>query len=189
MKLPPFAYKLTHPKSIPIKLKKLIEPNFSLKDKKVLDFGCGTGTNARIFEPKDYTGVDIDLDRIELAQELNPKYNFEQIKDEKIDLPDESQDYIFICGVLHHISDEVINKYIKEFKRILKHKGSLLIFEPADFPEWKISSKLMILLDDGEYIRKEKEYFDLFKDFKVKEHNKFRIIYFYRTLFFSATKD
>ena len=189
MKLPPVLYKILHPNSISIKLKKIMEPKFDFKNKKVLDFGCGTGLSSIIFSPKGYLGVDIDFQRIELAQELYPKYEFEIIKNEKINFPDNSLDHGFICGVLHHIPDEIIKKYIPEFKRILKPKGSLLILEPTNFPTWPITSKLMILCDAGKYIRKEEEYQEFFKDFKVKSFEPFRIVYFYRTSFFSATKN
>lgn len=45
-------------------IKYYIKPNicnfFITENKKILDFGCGTGSNSQLFHPKDYIGIDCD---------------------------------------------------------------------------------------------------------------------------------
>ena len=191
MKLSPLIYKIVHPanlinKRINKRLKKYINPY----TKFTLDFGCGVGLNSSIFNSKQYLGVDIDKDRIKYAKTLYPNYNFSAIKNNKIEIPDESVDLIFICGVIHHLSNEEVMAYFHEFQRILKKDGQIARFEPCISKRYKIRSYLMKLFDEGKYIRNIKDYTKLFdKKFKVNIHTIFKSIYFYRMLFFSAKKN
>src|SRR5580693_8454328 len=49
----------------------------------VLDFGCGTGEFAEIFQNDSYHGVDIDVQGINYAKKFHPKYNFSIINNAK----------------------------------------------------------------------------------------------------------
>ena len=41
---------------------------------KVLDFGCGTGSNSKLFNPKDYIGSEVNSSRVESSGKNYPKY-------------------------------------------------------------------------------------------------------------------
>ena len=47
---------------------------------KVLDFGCGTGSNSRLFSPEDYIGSEVDSSRVESSGKKYPKYKEYQKK-------------------------------------------------------------------------------------------------------------
>ena len=53
----------------------LVKKYIDLKDKKILDVGCGVGVYTERFseEGKEVYGIDIDPERIKSAQKLAPK--------------------------------------------------------------------------------------------------------------------
>ncbi|HSV94374.1 MAG TPA: class I SAM-dependent methyltransferase [Spirochaetia bacterium] len=104
------------------------------KNKKILDLGCGDGSDSEIFineyKLKTY-GVDIyKNDRLKKIQGLKYKkggiYN--------IPFPDSSFDYVFLHDILHHIDeiDQSFSKHIsglREVKRVCKKGGTIVIVE------------------------------------------------------------
>ncbi|MBU4310929.1 class I SAM-dependent methyltransferase, partial [bacterium] len=74
MRLSPFIYhKIVRPKfAIKKYILNVIKEEFDFENKKVLDFGCGTGSNSFIFDSSHYLGVDINKERIAYAQKLFP---------------------------------------------------------------------------------------------------------------------
>jgi ubiquinone/menaquinone biosynthesis C-methylase UbiE len=168
-------------------IKNVIQKEFDFNDKKVLDFGCGTGSNSFIFESKDYLGVDVDESRINFANKAFPQYTFKVIKDNTLPTEDNSLDYICIFAVIHHIPDNIFQEYIKEFKRVLKTDGKIVIIEPVLSDSHKFSNWFMKTFDAGEYIRYEEEYKKLLeKDFVITVHKRFNKFFLYNELFFSA---
>ena len=69
------------------------------KGNRVLDFGCGIGSNSKLFESEDYIGVEVDESRVGSARLKYPESQFEQIpfissKDDKMPFDDNSFDII-----------------------------------------------------------------------------------------------
>ncbi len=173
--------------------KSLIDSVFDLSNKKILDFGCGTGSQAVFFEPKLYYGVDIDEKRIQAARKNFPKHLFFLQNENKIKFEDNFFDVILAIAVLHHISDKKLSFYIDEFCRILKKDGVIISVEPCIFPKSNLRNKLMKFFDQGKFIRTEKEYKSFFdKRFLFSTHKKFEtkknFFNFYNIIFFSAKK-
>ena len=78
------------------------------KGDRVLDFGCGIGSNSKLFNPEDYIGVEVDESRVGSARLKYPESQFKQIpfissEDDKIPFEDNSFDIVFISLCLHHI--------------------------------------------------------------------------------------
>jgi len=101
------------------------------KNLRVLEIGCGLGTDGAQFAKAgaDYTGVDlteaaVDLSRLrfELA---NLKGTFRTADAEQLDFPDDSFDLVYSHGVLHHTPD--IEKAINEVHRVLKPGGRAVV--------------------------------------------------------------
>lgn len=186
MRLPPILYqKIIRPKfAIRKYIQNIIQSQLTFENKKILDFGCGTGSICFIFNPSDYVGVDIDIERINYARELFPDYFFLPIKDQKIPFPSESFDFIIIIATLHHIADKLCLDYIKEFSRILKQEGKIVVIEPCLFLKSYLNNQFMEFFDEGRYIRTQKDYLKLFENkFKVTIHKKFKKILFYNEIF------
>jgi len=101
------------------------------KNLRVLEIGCGLGTDGAQFAKAgaDYTGIDlteaaVDLSRLrfELA---NLKGIFRTADAEQLDFPDDSFDLVYSHGVLHHTPD--IEKAISEVHRVLKPGGRAVV--------------------------------------------------------------
>jgi len=98
---------------------------------KVLEIGCGMGTDGAQFAMAgaDYTGIDLTDAAIELARQrfavsgLNG--NFLVSDAENLDFPDESFDLVYSHGVLHHTPD--IEAAIGEIYRVLRPGGRAVI--------------------------------------------------------------
>jgi SAM-dependent methyltransferase len=106
-----------------------------IKDKKVLDFGCGSGYGTALISKycSQAIGVDISSDAIAYAKETNhnSKLSFFEIREvEKSPLPfpDASFDTVLSFQVIEHIKDPQV--YIEEIYRVLKPGGQIIIATP-----------------------------------------------------------
>jgi SAM-dependent methyltransferase len=98
---------------------------------KVLEIGCGLGTDGAQFAKAgaDYTGVDLTDAAIELAQKRFELFQlpgtFRVADAERLDFPDDSFDLVYSHGVLHHTPDTA--GAIREVHRVLKPGGRAVV--------------------------------------------------------------
>lgn len=97
-----------------------------LKNKKIIECGCGTGKISTYFQNKGYsvTAVDIDENILKLAENIverssfkeTPKFEVMSIMNLKY--KNKTFDVVFSNGVLEHFKDNEIIKILKEEIRI-----------------------------------------------------------------------
>ena len=98
---------------------------------KVLEIGCGLGTDGAQFARAgaDYTGVDLTDAAIELAQKRFDLFNlpgkFQTADAEKLDFADDSFDLVYSHGVLHHTPDT--ERAVREIYRVLRPGGRAVV--------------------------------------------------------------
>jgi len=103
----------------------------STRGLRVLEIGCGVGTDGLQFARAGatYTGVDLTEAAVDLARK-----NFEsagmpgqfRVSDaERLDFTDESFDIVYSHGVLHHTPD--IEAAVREIHRVLKPGGQAIV--------------------------------------------------------------
>ena len=104
------------------------------KGAKVLDAGCGEGATAKYLSKEfgyQVIGVDLLDFNIKRAKERNvldpqnPRFNVGNYS--KLDIPDNSLDGIYTLETLVHSPE--YREALKEFSRVLKKGGKLVLFE------------------------------------------------------------
>lgn len=113
-----------------------------LKDvegKSILDAACGPGKYAEILLSKNakVTGFDISSEMIKFAKERNENrgsFFIHDLSEPLTMVKDESFDFVICALALHYIEDW--NLTIKEFHRVLKLKGQLIISIEHPFFEY-----------------------------------------------------
>ena len=147
-----------------------IEKFINLKERKVLDFGCGngTGTVCLSLQGIDIVGVDNNQpgdDGIREAQEYalerGSKATFTWMDGESLNFSKESFDVVLAVDVFEHLRN--LYKVLRETERVLKVGGSLvMIWQPYYAPyggHLKLYSKnpwrqLMPFFNKEKYLRK-----------------------------------
>ena len=109
--------------------------NIDLKDKSILEVGCGAGYGIeqiyKSFKPKEYFAFDVNLKMVSLSiakvkkKHLPVNVFLGDVKETK--LPSNKFDAVFVFTVLHHV--EGWPSALKEINRVLKTKGLLMINE------------------------------------------------------------
>src|SRR5262249_32361207 len=98
---------------------------------KVLEIGCGLGTDGAQFAAAgaDYTGVDLTEAAIDLAGKRfalsDLKGEFRVADAENLDFADDSFDLVYSHGVLHHTPN--IEAAVREIHRVLKPGGRAMV--------------------------------------------------------------
>jgi len=101
------------------------------KNLRVLEVGCGLGTDGAQFAKAgaDYTGIDLTQAAVDLARRRFELFNlpgtFRVADAEKLDFPDNSFDIVFSHGVLHHTPDTP--GAIREVHRVLRNGGRAVV--------------------------------------------------------------
>jgi SAM-dependent methyltransferase len=114
---------------------------------RVLDVGCGPGTNARWFADVDYVGVDINHDYLALARSRY-KGSFIAADLETDDLSTLGLfDVILVNSVLHHLPDDTTRRVLAQLRLRLAPNGRIHVLELV-LPAW-----LLAKLDRGKYPR------------------------------------
>lgn len=136
-------YKYDQPLRLKI-IKKLINKiHGSIKNKKLLDVGCGVGDFSIMFTKMgaDVTGIDITKEVIEKAKnrakQLSCKFLVTSIKD--MDFPPQSFDIITSITLLQHIPDDALSSSVQKIADSLKTGGYIYILEtvpPLTMQEW-----------------------------------------------------
>ena len=142
---------------------------------RVIDVGCGPGTNAAIFAPTGYVGVDLSAEYIASARERYPHHQFE-VWDITKPGPDLGTfDLALINSVFHHLSDDETSTVLRALPKFLRAGAPIHIIDlvlPADLS----LARMLAKLDRGEYPRPLEDWRALLGDLlEVKTFEPFRI--------------
>ena len=103
------------------------------KNKKLLEYGCGTGNNIEIFKSFNahVTGIDISQEGINKANKKIEAENLDVncffMDAENTDFKDGEFDIIVGRGIIHHLN---LKKIYSETSRILNKSGHAIFMEP-----------------------------------------------------------
>lgn len=97
------------------------------KTQSILDYGCGNGRMAELFDHKNYLGVDASKNLIDIATKKHPKYKFKLINPCQVNTKYKFENIICLA-VIHHFPDiKTQKKLISDFFATLTSGGSLTI--------------------------------------------------------------
>lgn len=107
----------------------------NIKNKKILDMGCGAGESSVFFAKKGarVTATDISNGMLKVVHKLAKKHNVKlktiQCYSHETPFKNETFDIIYAANLLHHV---VSDNTLKEVNRILKKGGIFVSWDPLD---------------------------------------------------------
>jgi ubiquinone/menaquinone biosynthesis C-methylase UbiE len=123
----------------------VINQFIALRDKYVIDAGCGDMTFTRLLVENGARVLAIDPDPVQakLNRNVAPVENLEfaETGAESLPVADCSVDGVFFAYSLHHVPAESYGRVFAEILRVLKPEGILYVIEPVDCP-WNEVMKL-----------------------------------------------
>ena len=110
---------------------------------RILDIGCGSGVAASLIAQTKGTqvlGIDVKEEAINYAraQFQSPNLNFEVGLVDDLDFEDASIDKIALLEVIEHIYPDQAMKAMREYFRLLKPGGRLVVTTPNSHSMWPI---------------------------------------------------
>ena len=120
--------------------------------RRVLDVGCGPGTNAPRFAAAEYVGVDINDRYLQIARN---KYGgrFVQADLTVSDLASFGRfDTILVNSFLHHLPDDAVRRILRQLEQLVDTDGRVHLLELV-LPEQPSIARLMARLDRGRFAR------------------------------------
>ncbi|HET9697295.1 MAG TPA: class I SAM-dependent methyltransferase [Terriglobales bacterium] len=148
----PLVYRLWQTPFANRKLEPVLSHNDLREVRRVLDVGCGPGTNAPHFQHAYYLGLDFNPQYIENARRRF-KGNFEvadvtQYRAE----PGTRFDFILVNSILHHIDDRNTDRILSHLNTLLTPDGHVHILELVT-PEKPGIARKLAQMDRGKYAR------------------------------------
>ena len=137
--------------------------------RRVLDVGCGPGTNAAIFARSDYVGIDINPDYIRTAAaRARGRFVVGDVADERV-LPDERFDCVFANSLMHHLDDGVVRSLLRRMSRLTAPDGRVHVLDLV-LPAHASAARLLARLDRGRHARPLDTWRGLFTEHLREEH-------------------
>jgi SAM-dependent methyltransferase len=129
--------------------------------RRVLDVGCGTGTNARRFEHAEYVGLDINERYLQMARARHAG-KFVQADLTETDLSSLGTfDTILVNSFLHHVSDDHVRRILSRLTALVAPDGRVHVLELV-LPPRLSRARVMAKLDRGRFARSIESWTGLF---------------------------
>lgn len=128
---------------------------------RVLDVGCGPGTNTSFFSHADYLGVDLNPRYTATAAR---RYGRRFLACDVVTFAARSTerfDFILSNSLLHHLADDQVARLLGSLHRLLAPEGTIHILDLV-LPPNPSPSRLLARLDRGRYARPLDRWKDLF---------------------------
>ena len=154
--------------------KKIVKKYITKHNVKVLDIGCGPAEILDTLPEIKYYGFDINPIYINSAKkkyENKGKFFCKKFTNKNTKyLP--KFDHVLLLGVLHHLSDQEINKLMLNIKKVLKRKGNIITLDNIFINKQNLIAKFLIQMDKGENVRSKTGYLNILKNHFKKINSK-----------------
>jgi 2-polyprenyl-3-methyl-5-hydroxy-6-metoxy-1,4-benzoquinol methylase len=121
---------------------------------KHLDFGCGPGTLIHLLPSGiSAVGVDIAASQVSYAEQnyASPEKQFIQIESSELPFADATFDSITCIEVVEHLELKLTREILKEFSRVLRPGGKLILTTPNYGSLWPLIEIVVNRLSDVSY--------------------------------------
>jgi SAM-dependent methyltransferase len=143
------------------KLAPLYAHNDVARARRVLDVGCGPGTNTAHFAHADYLGIDFNPAYIESArQRYGREFVVADVTKYEV-APDQRFDLILANSLFHHIDTDSTRRILAHLATLLSDDGHVHVFDLV-LPERPSVSRFLARADRGEHPRPLEEWRALF---------------------------
>jgi trans-aconitate methyltransferase len=134
------------------KLLPFLAHNDVRRARRVLDVGCGPGTNTHHFAGADYLGIDFNPSYVESARRRHGReFIVADITRFQV-APDQRFDLILANSLLHHIDDASTHHILAHLATLLTEDGHVHILDLV-LPTRPSVSRLLARADRGDYPR------------------------------------
>jgi len=120
--------------------------------RRVLDVGCGPGTNTHHFASADYLGIDSNLGCIQYARRRHKRSFLLADITRYTVAPGERFDFILLNSFLHHIATPAALRVLSHLRTLLTDDGHVHILDLV-LPERASLARFLARLDRGEFLR------------------------------------
>lgn len=128
--------------------------------RRVLDVGCGPGTNTRHFAHCDYLGIDVNPDYIAYARERHAR-RFVVADATTYTVPaGERFDFVLVNSFLHHVDTASARRILEHLRTLLTSDGYLHVLDLV-LPAHASVGRMLARWDRGDYPRPLEEWRDL----------------------------
>lgn len=148
----PAAYRLWQMPFADMKFQPILKHNDMTQVRRVLDVGCGPGTNSLFFEENDYLGLDINPDYVEHAKRrFGNRFVVADVCTYE-SKPEDRFDFILLNSLLHHIDDAHTDRILGQLGEQLTPDGHIHILDLV-LPEKRSVARTLALSDRGDFPR------------------------------------
>jgi SAM-dependent methyltransferase len=134
------------------KLRPVWRHNDRTSIRRVLDVGCGPGTNSSEFAGHDYLGVDLNPAYIEHARRKHSgRFEVADVRSDAI--PGRgTYDFVLVNSLLHHIDDGAVATLLAELHGYVSGDGHIHVID-LELPGHRGIPRTLALADRGDYPR------------------------------------
>jgi len=158
----PLVYRLWQAPFVNQKLRPLFAHNDLTHIRRVLDVGCGPGTNAPLFEKVQYLGLDFNPKYIENAQRrFRGEFVVADVTTYDI-ASGQRFDFVLVNSILHHVDTPGCERILSHLKTLLTPDGHVHLLELVNVQESGIP-RILTNRDRGKFPRPEAEWRELFR--------------------------
>lgn len=148
----PIVYRTWQAPFADAKLRPFLERTRGTPLRRVLDVGCGPGTNSSYFAQAEYVGVDINADYIATAtKRFGRRFLLGDVADPAV-LTSERFDCVFANSLMHHLDDDVTRRLLRAMSERVDNGGQVHILDLV-LPSHRSMARLMARLDRGRFAR------------------------------------
>jgi SAM-dependent methyltransferase len=149
----PALYRLWQAPFARRKLRPFLAGGAASSFRRVLDVGCGPGTNASYFDRCEYLGLDINPRYIATARRLyGERFMVADVTALDTQAVGGEWDCILINSLLHHLPDDAVEDLLSKVVSLLGHGGEVHILDLV-LPEERRLPWILARLDRGSYPR------------------------------------